>query len=62
MGISIPTRREAPREGWRGLVPGWLEAGEMLGRQREVRSGSVLSLGAVTHSSADLESCKGATN
>lgn len=47
LGINIATWREAPREGRRGLAPSWKEAGEMLGRQREVKSGSDLSLGPV---------------
>lgn len=59
--MNIPTWKAAPGEGRRGLASSREKELEMLGRQR-VRSGSNLRLGAVTHSSADLERCKGATN
>ena len=45
--ISIPTWREAHGEGRRGLARVRKEAGETMRRQREVRSGSDVSVGAV---------------
>lgn len=62
-GSQQPHLEGSPQEKWRGLASGRQEAqgdaGEAERSEVWVRG---LRLGAVTHGSADLGSCKGATN